>query len=233
MDEQILYSVEEPADRPKLFNMMRDAFWNLYQPGCEEHVILQKMWRSEDYLRDLSLVAKLSDGTLAGYIAYSKSSIVDASGQPTETISFGPVAVSPEHQGKGIGKLLITKSIERCRELGYKAIVILGYPALYTQFGFRNGREFGVTMETGDSAKGLQVLELQQGYLDGVNGKYLPPKAHEASACEIEEVEKDLPVKEKFETRSQKMFAMVVRLKAEDEYPPEFDVKLCNDRRPL
>ena len=224
---------EADVDRPVLIGIVRDAFWNLYQPGCDEHVVLQKLWDSDDYLRDLSLVAKANDGKIAGYIAYSKSRIVDSAGSVTEAITFGPVAVSPGFQGKGIGKKLIKKSIQNCREKGHKVIVILGYPTLYSQFGFRNGQAFGVTTETGETAKGLQVLELEEGFLDNVSGRYFASKAFEASAEEVEEAEKGLPTKEKFETRSQQMFGIVVGMKAEDEYPPEFDAKLCNDRRRL
>lgn len=225
------YCKEEQSDHPVIVALVREAFWNLYMPGCDEHVVLLKLWQSDDYLPDLSLVAKLPDGKIVGYIAYSKSSIISSSGQGTEVVTFGPVAISPDHQGKGYGKTLINKSIQLCKEQGHKAIVILGYPTLYSQFGFRNGREFGVSDESGGAAKGLQVLELEQGYLDHVQGRHVCSMAFTVSPEEIEEVGKNLPVKEKFKTKSQEMFQIVVTLEAEDSYPSEFDPKLCNDRR--
>ena len=48
-----------------------------------------------------------------------------------KTISFGPVFISPQFHRKGLGKELITHSIEVAQEMGYSAITTLGYPYPY------------------------------------------------------------------------------------------------------
>ena len=37
---EIMIRHEEPADCFQTENITREAFWDLYQPGCDEHLIV-------------------------------------------------------------------------------------------------------------------------------------------------------------------------------------------------
>lgn len=39
----ITLRLEEEKDYRAVENLTREAFWNLYRPGCSEHFILRKM----------------------------------------------------------------------------------------------------------------------------------------------------------------------------------------------
>ena len=42
----------------------------------------------------------------------------------------------PECQNKGVGSRLAEEGLRYCKTSGYKAIVVLGHPEYYPQFGF-------------------------------------------------------------------------------------------------
>lgn len=52
----------------------------------------------------------------------------DIEGYEHRVLTFGPISVLPEYQNKGIGSKLINHTISLAKEMGYKAIVILGDP---------------------------------------------------------------------------------------------------------
>ena len=49
---------------------------------------------------------------------------------------LGPVSVTPELQGEGIGSTLIRRGISELGATGAGGIVLLGDPAYYSRFGF-------------------------------------------------------------------------------------------------
>ncbi|MCT2536344.1 GNAT family N-acetyltransferase [Aquibacillus koreensis] len=60
-----------------------------------------------------------------------------------ETVELKNVAVSEEHQGRGIGKLLVMDAMKKAKEKGFKKIEVgtgnssIGQLALYQKCGFR------------------------------------------------------------------------------------------------
>jgi len=91
------------------------------------------------------------------------------------TATFRVAYVPPEFQRQGIGSKLIREGLERCRQAGYDAVVVLGDPAYYSRFGFVRAADFGLQNEYGVHDE-FMVLPLRRGALDGVSGmvKYLP-----------------------------------------------------------
>ena len=39
---------ERPQDWRKVENLTREAFWNIYRPGCTEHLVLNQFSKDED-----------------------------------------------------------------------------------------------------------------------------------------------------------------------------------------
>lgn len=96
-----------------------------------EHLIVEAL-RAADAL-ELSLVAEL-DGEVAGHIAFSAA---DIGGSSTGWFLLGPVAVRPARQGEGIGRALVETGLEALRSRGACGCVLVGDPAFYGRFGFR------------------------------------------------------------------------------------------------
>ena len=81
---------EEKRDFEKVEALTREAFWNLYRPGCDEHYLAHTMRDHPDFLGDLAHVAVL-DGVIVGSILYMKSQVRNERDEPVETVTFGPV----------------------------------------------------------------------------------------------------------------------------------------------
>ena len=115
----------------------------------------------------VSLVAQ--DGAdVVGHIMFSPVSL--ASHAELHLMGLAPMAVMPTHQRKGVGSALVRAGIERCRELGVGAVVVLGHPGYYPRFGFQPSVRFGIASEYDAPPEAFMVLELQPGYLSGASG---------------------------------------------------------------
>lgn len=79
------------------------------------------------------------------HITYSHSKVT-YSNKSLPTITFGPVSVSPSKQLNGFGGKLIKYSIQKAKDKGFKAIIILGYPYYYERFGFRCTAEANICL---------------------------------------------------------------------------------------
>lgn len=200
---------EEVKDYRKVEEVAREAFWNLYFPGAAEHVAINKLRRDNDFIPELTHIIEL-DNEIVGAIFYSKSKIVSENGTEYETISFGPVFISPKMHRIGLGRKLITYSIGEAKKLGYKAITTLGYPYHYETYGFLGGKKYGISMPDGKFYTGLLVLPLYDGALDDISGYAVFSEALEPSQEEIDEFDKTFPLKEKRVQESQKEFENAV-----------------------
>lgn len=127
---------EQEQDHHEVEALTRDAFWDLYQPGCDEHFIVHRLRMQECFIPELDLVAVL-DGKIIGNIMYSKAKVVkdDTS---YDILCLGPVSVLPEYQKKGIGSELIRHTLKLATDMGHRGVILFGSPKYYPRFGFRN-----------------------------------------------------------------------------------------------
>lgn len=114
---------EQKSDYRETENMTRETFWNHYSPGCCEHYLLHIMRDSPNFIKELDFVAVL-DNQIIGNVVYMKSYIMADSGEKYEVLSLGPISVLPAFQRKGVGRLLIERTREVAREMGFRAILL-------------------------------------------------------------------------------------------------------------
>ena len=193
---------EEEKDFRTVENLTREAFWNVYKPGCDEHFVLHNLRNSQDFIRELDFVAEL-DGTIVGNIVYSKGKIVNENGMEHEVICFGPISVLPSFQNKGIGKKLIEHTTKIAKDMGFKAIVIFGNSAYYHRFGFEAAEKFNIHTADGKNFDAFMVKELSEGNLQGVSGRFIDSEAFKVNNDEFEMFDKSFPPKEKEVTDTQ------------------------------
>ena len=82
----------------------------------------------------ISLVAEFG-GLVVGHIAFSPVTISDGS---LNWHGLGPISVLPEYQKQGIGKSLDNEGLSLLKNSGSKGCALVGDPAFYQRFGFRN-----------------------------------------------------------------------------------------------
>ena len=123
---------ETKVDIAAISDVTISAFRTLAISGHTEQFIINAL-RDADALT-ISLVAEV-DGQVVGHVAFSPVTISD--GNP-DWYGLGPVSVLPEHQKQGIGKALINEGLSLLKARGGKGCVLVGDPAYYIRFGFRN-----------------------------------------------------------------------------------------------
>ncbi len=204
--EDIKLRNENSSDYKIVEELTREAFWNHYVPGCDEHYLMHIIRDSEAFIKELDFVAE-ADGKIIGNIVYTKAKIVADDGTSQEVLSFGPLSVLPEFQGKGIGGMLVEHTKTIAKELGYKAILIYGDPAYYSRFGFTAAETFRIGTSDNMYAAALQALELFPGALAGISGCFHEDAVYgidEAAAKEFDrgfpqkELQSDLPMQKRF-----------------------------------
>ena len=210
MDVTIRNEIE--ADYSTVEGLVRDAFWNLYVPGCSEHFVMHNLRRSRDFIPELDFVAE-KEGQIVGQIAYSRGLIRDSEGSEKGVISFGPVSVLPALQRRGIGTALIVHSVNLARNLGYPAICIYGDPRYYSRFGFRGGEKYDIKTADDKFAVALLALELKHGVLNNMAGRFIESADFEVDTNELAKYDAAFPVWEKAETESQREFRLLASLR--------------------
>ncbi|MCL2571121.1 MAG: N-acetyltransferase [Defluviitaleaceae bacterium] len=191
---------ETPADYYAVEELTREAFWTLYwgsEPKiCDEHLLVSRLRQCAAFVPELNYVAE-ADSKVVGHIIYSKSKVVDESGDEHETLTFGPLSTLPEYQGKGIGKALMLHTFHVAREMGFRAVIIFGHPDFYPRVGFRRASEFGITDNEGKSYDPLMALPLYDGALTGIRGRYsIDPVYESLNQKDTLEFDKKFPPKE-------------------------------------
>ena len=158
--------LENEKDYFEVENLTREAFWDVYRPGCSEHLVLNKLRQADSFIKDLDYVL-IEDGKIVGNIVYTKMFTGTERKMSDEVIAFGPISVHPDFQRKGLGKKLIEYTLDKAKCLGYKAVLITGDNNYYNPLGFESACRYHVylpgTSEDDEAAffmakKGISVL---------------------------------------------------------------------------
>ena len=156
-------------------HITREAFWNLFVPGCDEHYLCHILRDSTCFIPELDYVAE-ADGRIVGNIIYSKAKVIGDNGEEHLVIMFGPIAVLPEYQHLGIGSKLIEHTKQKARQLGYTAILIYGDPKYYEKVGFVPAENYDIATADNKYHEALQAYELIDGALQSVRGRFVENK---------------------------------------------------------
>ena len=175
---------ETPSDYYNTEHMVMRAFWNIHDPGCNEHLMVHKLREAKEYIPELSRVAEM-DGKIVGCIMVSGAKVVDGD-KEHEILTFGPLAVEPTCFSMGIGGMLIKDMTEAAKEAGYSGIVICGEPDYYPKHGFKTADNFGIEHHQYGNFDAFLALPLNDEFAN-IHGKY-----YEAPVFEQCEDEKEI-----------------------------------------
>lgn len=198
---RIIIRPERAEDFRKTETMVRRAFWNIHGPGCNEHFLVSIIRKSPDYLPEFSRVAEM-DGEIVGAIFYTKAKVVNGA-IATDIVTFGPLAVEPTLQSRGIGRMLLEATLPLAKEAGYPGVCIYGEPYYYPKRGFVTCDRFGITDPNGKNFDALMAYPLDSEAFSNVHGKLYESPSFEA--CEdgeaLSEFEKNFPPYEKIKIK--------------------------------
>jgi putative acetyltransferase len=161
MPDDLVFAEERPEDVDAVDRLTIDAFG---QPA--EARLVQELRRNGSLA--LSAVARLA-GLPIAHVGYSPLGI---GGQMTSppVLALAPVSVAPQHQRRGHGSALIRWSIDRLRERGCPALIVLGEPGYYSRFGFQPASDFRIECPYDVPGEYFMALELRDGGLASTAG---------------------------------------------------------------
>ena len=185
--------------------LVREAFWNVYRPGCSEHYVIHVLRDDPAFVKELDLVME-QDGDLIGQNMFMKTIIEADDGRIIPVLTMGPIGFTPELKRKGYGKALLDYSLEKAAEMGFGAVLFEGNIGFYGKSGFDYASKFGIRYhdlpEDADSSFFL-CKELIPGYLDGITGVYQTPQGYYVKDEEVEAFDRGFPPKKKLKLPGQ------------------------------
>ncbi len=196
---------ETEADFRAVENLVREAFWNVYRPGCLEHYVIHVLRDDPAFVKELDFVMEL-DGELIGQNLFVKTHIDADNGRTVEVLTMGPIGIAPERKRQGYGKKLLDYSLEKAKALGFGAVLFEGNIGFYGKSGFDYARNFGIRyhdLEEGEDDSFFLCKELIPGALSDVTGVYQTPAGYYVDPDDAELFDATFPKKEKLKLPGQ------------------------------
>lgn len=197
--------LEQPKDYREVENLTREAFWNVYRPGCTEHYVLNQYRTNPDFIPELDLVME-EDGKIIGHVMFSKAELSLDDGTRKQSWTFGPISIHPDYKRKGYGLKLLNYALDKARELGVGFLCMEGNILFYRHAGFDLASKYGIHYHA--EPKDAEVpyflaQEIIPGWLENNGIKeatYCPPKGYfvaDEHPEDFEAYEATFPKKEK------------------------------------
>jgi len=191
--------LERKEEYREIETLVREAFWNVYRPGCLEHYVLNQLRNDPAFVSELDFVLE-KDGKPIGQNMFMRATIKADDGRAIPIMTMGPICIHPNFKRKGFGKLLLDYSLEKATELKCGALCFEGNINFYGKSGFTYASTYGIRyhgLAEGEDASFFLCKELISGYLNGITGEYTPPQGYFVNEAEAEAYDKAFPYKEK------------------------------------
>lgn len=190
---------ERIEEHREVENLVREAFWNVYRPGCLEHYVLNQLRNDPAFVPELDFVME-NDGKLIGQTMFMRTCIQSDDKRRIPIMTMGPIGILPEYKRQGFGKILLDYSLEKAREAGCKAVCFEGNIDFYGKSGFVPASQFGIRyhgVPEGEDASFFLCKELVPGTLTGITGEYTTPRGYFVDEKEAEQFDQEFVPKEK------------------------------------
>ena len=191
--------LEKPEDYREVENLVREAFWNVYRPGCSEHFVVHVLRDDPAFVKELDFVME-KNGELIGQNMFMRTVIEADDGRSIPVLTMGPIGITPALKRHGYGKKLLDCSLEKATAMGFGAVLFEGNIGFYGKCGFSYSRNFGIRyhdLPEGADDSFFLCKELIPGYLDGITGVYQTPPGYYVDDADVEEFDKGFPPKVK------------------------------------
>ncbi len=163
---EITVRTAAPEDHDAILEVVREAFTSPDRNANEEIDIVASTWACGAAVHELELVAVVG-GVVVGHVMAARG---DIGGR--EAVGIAPLAVTPTHQGTGVGSALMTELLRRAETAGLPLVVLLGDPGYYGRFGFEASGPLGINYRpVGEGNPNFQVRRLA-GYDSSYRGDF-------------------------------------------------------------
>ena len=191
--------LEKKEEYREVENLVREAFWNVYRPGCSEHYVIHVLRDDPAFVKELDFVMERG-GRIIGQNMFMKTVINADDGRIVPVLTMGPIGIIPDLQRKGYGKKLLDYSLDKASAMGFGAVLFEGNIGFYGKSGFDYARNFSIRyhdLPDGADDSFFLCKELIPAYLNGITGVYRTPQGYYVDDRDVEEFDKAFPAKVK------------------------------------
>lgn len=121
---------------------------------------------------ELELVAEDESG-ITGHVMVAWVPIEDSS--RTRILDFGPLAVRPDRQRRGIGAVLTREALRLVEAAGEPVLMVEGIPEYYPQFGFERASALGFVAPFASIPDAAFMVKRLPGYAPDIAGRVVYP----------------------------------------------------------
>jgi len=163
-----IFDTEKENEFSEIYDLVKIAFQTSENADGDEQDYVKNLRKSNNYIPELALTVK--DGIkIIGHIMLTKT-IITRGNEKLDSLLLSPVCTQLEYRNKGIASTLIRHSFSLAKDLGFKAVFLVGEPEYYGRFGFKSITNFGIK-DTGDIPEQYTMgLELEDGFLEKKGG---------------------------------------------------------------
>jgi len=191
--------LEREEERREVESLVRDAFWNVYRPGCLEHYVLHQLRHDPAFVPELNFVME-RNGQLIGQNMFMRSFIRCDDGSTLPIMTMGPICIKAAFQRMGLGKILLDYSLSQAEKLGCGALCFEGNIQFYGKSGFTYASAYGIRyhgLPQDEDASFFLCKELIPGYLHSITGEYAPPEGYFVDEAAALAFDQTFPYREK------------------------------------
>jgi putative acetyltransferase len=172
----VLIRREDAGDADTIYAITAAAFARSREEPADcgppaEAPLVASLRASDAWLPELSLVAVDPGGDVIGHVVCSRGTV----GSKIPVLALGPLSVRPDWQLRGVGSALMHAVLGAADALGEPLVALLGSTAYYPRFGFRLGREYGITPSEPRWVPHFQVRTLTA-YQAAIRGPFAYPE---------------------------------------------------------
>ena len=190
---------ESPEDYRATENLVREAFWNKYRPGCLEHFVLHEFRNRPEFCPNLDLLL-FRGGTLMGQVMFVKNSLQLSNGTLLPILTLGPICIHPRHQRQGLGKFLLDHALRLAAATDAAGVFLEGNIAFYGQSGFVVASTLNIHYmdePAEDPVPYFLCNVLKPNMLHGIEGRYRVPEGYLVDEKKAEEFDRQFPPKQR------------------------------------
>lgn len=160
--------IENKKDYKIIYDFVEEAFRTAKVSDGKEQDFVNELRENKNYIEELALVGEYK-GEIIGHIMLTKFYINSRDGEK-EILLLAPISVKKEFRNKGIGSSLIEEGFKRAKEMGYKAVLLVGDPKYYHRFGFISSSKYKIKNISGIPDENVMIVELYKDSLKGLEG---------------------------------------------------------------
>lgn len=166
----------ELPSAPEEIAAIRAVHLAAFATGAEADLV-EAVRDSPGFVPSLSLVACLGE-EMVGHLLLSYVTLETGDG-PEGALELAPMAVTPDHQGEGIGSALVIAGLDAAEVREEPLVLVLGHPWFYPRFGFRPSTAYGIVPPRPVPEAAFMVKPLTT-YRSSLRGRVVLPPAFDA-----------------------------------------------------